>query len=171
MQAIFHDARPGDGDLEGLAGVTGQAKIGGAEVCVPAVDLVRGKTATSSADESSSFTAANVVDGNASTRWSSGQWMCNIQVGWLVIDLGAVYDIDRLRLDWEAAFGVDYQIQVSDDGFDWMTARDVVGAATGGVVEHANLNARGRYVRIYLTKSRITPTNDYSQYSVNAQVA
>ncbi|AMV38589.1 F5/8 type C domain protein [Planctomyces sp. SH-PL62] len=148
-----------------------QPKVGGVEVVIPNIDLARGKSVTSLINESSSFGPGNVVDGDETTRWSSGQWSRNNQIAWLVIDLGARFDIDRVRLNWEAAFGVDYQIQVSDDGSDWTMVRDVVGATTGGVVEHANLKAGGRYVRIYMTRSRINPTNNFSIYSVNVHGA
>jgi F5/8 type C domain len=131
----------------------------------PAVDLARGKTATSSSDESASYAPGMAVDGNSTTRWSSGQWMRNDSIGWIVVDLGAVYDIDRVTLNWEAAYAVDYQIQVSDDGSNWTTAQSVVGNATGGVLDYANLSTSGRYVRIYCT--RFNATNNYSLYDLN----
>lgn len=55
------------------------------------------------------------VDGDPATRWSSEfsdpQWLC--------IDLGKVTKISRVELEWEAAFGKSYAIQVSRDGQTW----------------------------------------------------
>ena len=56
-------------------------------------------------------------------------------VGWITIDLGADYSVNRVTLDWEAAFAVDYQIQLSEDGSDWTTVASVVGNTTGGLVD------------------------------------
>ncbi|AMV37333.1 discoidin domain-containing protein [Planctomyces sp. SH-PL62] len=141
------------------------AKVSGIEIVAPAFDLARGKTATSSSDESPGHAAAAALDGSAASRWSSGQWMRPSSVAWFVIDLGAIRDFDRVRLTWEAAFAVDYEIQTSDDGDSWTTVRSVVGATSGGVVEQTNLKARGRYVRIYMT--RYNATKNYSLYGVN----
>jgi hypothetical protein len=146
-------------------GQPGDAKVSGIEINVPAVDLARGKTATSSTDESASYAPAKAIDGDATTRWSSGQWMRNNSVGWITIDLGAMYDIDRVTLNWEAAYAVDSMIQVSDDGNDWTTVQSVVGNTSSGVIHYTNLSARGRYVRIYCT--RLNATNNYSLYDLN----
>jgi F5/8 type C domain/Malectin domain len=141
------------------------AKINGIEIVVPAsIDLARGKTATSSTDESATYAASKAIDGNNTTRWSSGQWMRNNSIGWITVDLGAVYDINRVTLNWEAAYAVDFQIQVSDDGINWTTAQSVVDNATGGVRDYP-LSARGRYVRIYCT--RFNATSNYSLYDLN----
>ncbi|OJW18841.1 MAG: hypothetical protein BGO49_17610 [Planctomycetales bacterium 71-10] len=146
-------------------GQPGQPKVGGIEVVVPEPDLARGAVATSSSVEGPGYAPAMALDGDGSTRWSSGQWMLGGQSAWFAVDLGSVRDVGRVRLAWEAAFAVDYQIQVSDDGLDWTTVRSVVGATTGGVVELAGLKARGRYVRIAMTK--YNATKNYSLYALN----
>jgi hypothetical protein len=104
------------------------------------------------------------VDGDRSTRWSSGQWMQAGDVGWFAVDLGAVHAIDRVTLNWEAA-AVDYQIQVSNDGINFTTVRSIVGNTSAGMLEYADLSASGRYVRIYCT--RVNATKNYSLYDVN----
>ena len=58
---------------------------------------------------------ANAVDGNAATRWSSGQWMQSGATGWIYVDLGSPQPIGEVRLNWETAYGADYQIQASND--------------------------------------------------------
>ncbi|MFD0021468.1 discoidin domain-containing protein [Streptomyces sp. NPDC058382] len=51
------------------------------------------------------------------SRWSS-DWNAN---RWVGVDLGATSTIDSVDLYWEAAYGVDYRIQVSDDNRTWRT--------------------------------------------------
>ncbi|MDG3005527.1 discoidin domain-containing protein [Paludisphaera mucosa] len=138
-------------------------KVDAIEVLVPSLDLARGRPATSSSDEDAAFSPAMALDGDASTRWSSGQWMRPDEAAWLAVDLGAVNDIGRVAMNWEDAFAVDYQIQVSEDGRSWTTVRTIAGATTRGTVAYANLQARGRYVRIAMT--RYNATKNYSLYN------
>ena len=70
---------------------------------------------------------AMAVDGNSSTRWSSGQWMQTTGTGWIYVDLGAPYNISEVRLNWETAYAVNYQIQVSDDAVNWIAIKTVTG--------------------------------------------
>ncbi|NED87885.1 family 16 glycosylhydrolase [Streptomyces sp. SID11233] len=51
------------------------------------------------------------------SRWSS-DWNAD---RWVSVDLGAASTIDSVDLYWEAAYGVDYRIQVSDDNSTWRT--------------------------------------------------
>lgn len=82
-------------------------------------------------------------DGNASTRWGSA--FTNTE--WIYVDLGANYSISRVILNWEAAFGRAYQIQVSDNANTWT---NVYSTATGdGGVDDIALSTNGRYVRMY----------------------
>jgi hypothetical protein len=55
------------------------------------------------------------VDGRPDTRWSSE--FSDPQ--WLAVDLGKSVRISRVTLDWEAAFGKAYVIEVSPDGRTW----------------------------------------------------
>lgn len=59
--------------------------------------------------------AAFAVDGNPKTRWSSAY----VDPQWLVYDLGAQKVIRGVTIEWERAFGREYEIQVSDDGRMW----------------------------------------------------
>ena len=77
--------------------------------------------------EGPGFLPGNAVDGDASTRWSSGQWMQAGQVAWYYVDLGSPQPIRAGPAHWETAYGVDYQIQVSDDASNWTTLVGVVG--------------------------------------------
>nr|WP_221381399.1 ThuA domain-containing protein [Actinoplanes polyasparticus] len=109
----------------------------------PVTNLAQGKAATASSVENAGYPAANAVDASTSTRWSSAFG----DPQWVQVDLGATYNISRVRLLWEAAYGSAYQIQTSANGSTWTTARSVTGG-NGGEDDLTGLNAQARYVRV-----------------------
>ncbi|MGX1135171.1 hypothetical protein RKD49_007361 [Streptomyces glaucescens] len=105
--------------------------------------LSQGRSATASSTEGAAFAASAAVDGNLTgTRWAS-QWTDD---QWLQVDLGTSADISRVVLTWEAAYGKAYDIQLSDNGTDWHTAKSVT-AGDGGTDDLA-VSGTGRYVRL-----------------------
>jgi hypothetical protein len=80
-------------------------------------NLALNKTATASSTENADFPAANAVDGNTGTRWSSA--FSDPQ--WLEVDLGSSQAICQVMLTWEAAYATAFQIQTSTDGTTWTT--------------------------------------------------
>ncbi|MEM7275491.1 MAG: family 20 glycosylhydrolase, partial [Actinomycetota bacterium] len=89
-------------------------------------------------------TGAQAVDGNPGTRWSSAY----ADPAWLEVDLGARYEIDRVEISWETAYGKDYVIQVSDDQQTWQDIATVTDG-DGGTDSLIGLSGAGRYVRLY----------------------
>ncbi|MBW4082279.1 discoidin domain-containing protein [Paenibacillus sp. S150] len=87
--------------------------------------------------------AVKVNDGDYTTRWSSESW----DPQWISVDLGSTHTIGTVILNWEAAYGKSYDIQVSSDGTNWNTVyRQLYGR---GGVETIKVKADGRYVRMY----------------------
>lgn len=81
-------------------------------------NLALNKTVTASGNETDSFAAGNVVDGNTtSTRWSSNY----DDKAWLTIDLGKKYNVNNIKIFWEAAYAKKYQMKVSEDNINWNT--------------------------------------------------
>jgi F5/8 type C domain/Beta-1,3-glucanase len=113
-------------------------------------DAALNHPATASSLENSSFPAANAVDGNTGTRWSSS--FSDPQ--WLQVDLGTSQTICEVTLDWEAAYATAFQIQTSADGTNWTTIYSTT-TGTGGS-QTLSVNGTGRYVRMYGT-ARATP--------------
>ncbi|WP_238006671.1 ThuA domain-containing protein [Dactylosporangium sp. AC04546] len=113
----------------------------------PATDVARGRPVTvSSVEPGSPHTGANAVDGNAATRWGSAY----SDPQWIAVDLGSTYTLNRVRLNWETAYGRAYQIQTSVDGSTWTT---VYSTTTGdGGVDDLTVTGTGRYVRVYGTQ-------------------
>jgi beta-glucanase (GH16 family) len=118
--------------------------------------LSQGKPATASSTENASFPASNAVDGNTSTRWSSA--FADPQS--LRVDLGASHSINRVVLNWEAAYAKAFQVQTSNDGTNWTTVYSTT-TGTGGV-QNLTVSGTGRYVRVNGTQ-RGTPYG-YSLY-------
>jgi hypothetical protein len=96
------------------------------------------------------FSPARAVDGDPGTRWASsfrdGQW--------LTVDLGAPVPLGKVRLVWESAHARDYEVQLSDEGLLWTTARRVEDAHGG--TEEQEISATARFVRVVGTR-RATP--------------
>ena len=111
----------------------------------PTVLLSQGHYATASSLEGYPWAAANAVDGNTTTRWSSA-WS---DPQWLEVDLGARHALRKVVLDWENAYATAFQIQISTNGRTWQT---VYSTSTGtGGLETIPVRGTGRYVRMYGT--------------------
>ncbi|MEV7969520.1 discoidin domain-containing protein [Sphaerisporangium sp. NPDC088356] len=103
---------------------------------------------------------ANAVDGNAATRWGSAY----TDPQWITVDLGASHSINRVRLNWEAAFARAYQVQTSPDNSTWTT---VFSTTSGdGGVDDLTVTGTGRYVRVYGTQRALSPYG-YSLWDLN----
>lgn len=102
---------------------------------------------------SADFSAANANDGDPNTRWAS-----NGDEGdkWITIDLGEVSDIGAVKIIWEAAYGKNFTIDVSDDKLDWTNAATITDHASAGEQEITGLSAKGRYVRLTVTEGAYT---------------
>ncbi|MER6172240.1 discoidin domain-containing protein [Streptosporangium sp. NPDC001681] len=104
--------------------------------------LSQGKTATASSTENGGTPPAAAVDGDTSTRWSSAA----SDSQWLQVDLGASSSISRVVLNWEAAYGSGYKIQVSENGTTWTDLKTVTGGDGG--IDSWDVTGSGRYVRM-----------------------
>jgi hypothetical protein len=158
LVAIAATRHPGAGRTAASGAVASGAASPGRSVTarapvapLPVVLLSQGRPVTaSSVQQGSTWVAANAVDGNTGTRWSSN--FSDPQ--WLEVDLGAAHPITKVVLDWETAYAVSFQIQVSDDGTTWT---DIYSTTTGtGGSQTLQVSGTGRYVRMYGTQ-RATP--------------
>ncbi len=91
------------------------------EIVVDDKDLAAGKDATASSEEGENVSAKYAVDGDRNTRWSSKF----TDDEWISVDLGKNYQIGKVVLTWEAAYGKDYDILVSTDGSNWTTVKEM----------------------------------------------
>jgi alpha-L-fucosidase 2 len=142
IRAITTTAATHDSPLGPIAKVVHLAAGASTEIAIAIphnLALHQPVIASSVADNSP---AAQAVDGDPTTRWSSG----HADSEWLSVDLGSVQSLTGARLLWESAYGKAYKIQVSTDGTSWIDAYATTNG--GGGVESVSFTASGRYVRM-----------------------
>jgi hypothetical protein len=106
-------------------------------------NLSLGRTATASSVESIAFPASNAVDNNSGTRWSSA----SSDPQYIEVDLGAIYTLCSVELDWESAYGSSFLIDWSDDNLSWTNAAAITGNTS--LINTIPVAANARYVRMY----------------------
>lgn len=86
--------------------------------------------------------ASAAVDGNAGTRWSSA----STDAQWLQVDLGTSTSVNKVVLNWEAAYASGYKVQLSTNGTTWTDLKTVTGGDGG--IDTWDVTGTGRYVRV-----------------------
>ncbi|MCK9211070.1 MAG: discoidin domain-containing protein, partial [Ignavibacteriaceae bacterium] len=109
----------------------------------PPKSIALRKTVTVSSIEKAGLEGDKAVDGNYGTRWSSQ--FSDPQT--ITIDLGSVQEFNQIKLFWEAAYGKEYKIQISNDASSWI---DLIHQTNSyGGIEKYDVQASARYLRIY----------------------
>lgn len=97
-------------------------------------------------EANSANVSANAVDGDLSTRWSS----VYSDPQWIAVDLGADYSIDAINFYWHSSSAKNYFVDVSNDGIAWKVISTQTNKPAGQRTDSLkNLNAKGRFVRMY----------------------
>ena len=98
-----------------------------------------------------------LTDGNTGTAWTtySGQ---NPSLEWFYVDLGTVYQLNRIELVWGDVYSTDYILQVrhaapansaeAADDTKWYTAAEVTDAAASAT-KSTTVDVTARYVRFH----------------------
>ncbi|MBQ8885773.1 MAG: discoidin domain-containing protein [Clostridia bacterium] len=79
------------------------------------VDLAFGRRVASTEAESQEVANSYAVDGKANTRYASKQ----TDDAFYYIDLGNTEKINKIVIDWEAAYAAEYKVQLSMDAVTW----------------------------------------------------
>jgi hyaluronoglucosaminidase len=105
-----------------------------------------GTVATASSVEESlpQFTPDHAIDGDATTRWSSGY----TDGEWLQLAFPTPQRIGKVVLRWEAAHATAYQIQTSTDGSTWTTAATVSNSPGGTETVWLDQPTTAKYLRM-----------------------
>lgn len=104
--------------------------------------ISQGLPVSISSSENEEMTGEAAVDGRLNTRWSSA-WSDPQDI---TIDLGESKNIGRIVLEWEAAYGKEYILQVSDDSESWT---DIVHQTdSDGGQDNYIVDTKNRYVRL-----------------------
>jgi hypothetical protein len=119
---------------------------------------LRQQSTASSEDGNNS--AAMAVDGDRTTRWDSNH---GIDPQSLVIDLGSLQQVDRIRLFWEAAYATAFTLDVSADNSTWTTVV-AESANTATTTEYSHLLTSSRQASASVRYVRLTGTVRATQY-------
>lgn len=114
-------------------------------------NIAKGKPVTVSSTEANYGNEARfAVDGNNATRWSS----VYSDPEWIYVDLGEPYDINRVKINWEAAYSTAYKVQVTNNANDANSWNPIYTTSTGngGIDDLTGLTGSGRYLRVHGTK-------------------
>jgi GH18 family chitinase len=127
-------------------GATASATVNVSVINANNSNLALNKAVVVSSTETSAFPGANAVDGNATTRWAS----LYSDPQWLYVDLGNSYNVNRVKISWEAAYAKNYEVQISANASTWTTLKTITNNTTL-MNDNTGLSGAGRYVRIYGT--------------------
>ena len=125
---------------------------------------VTGTASASSVEPPGVFAIANVNDGDPTTRWGS---VFAADPQWVMIDLGDLWQVTRVRLLWEDAYATEYRVELSADARSWRTVYRTSSGA-GGAVEVAVARTPARYVRMVATARRME-NYGYSLYELEVR--
>ena len=132
-----------------------------------AQNLALNKFSSASSVEKVGLESNFANDGNLSTRWASQH---QVDPQWIHIDLQDEYSVDRVVIHWEAAYAIQYQIQLSSDEINWTTVfSETNGNGGEDVIIFSSQSAR--YVRMYGTERALNYGYSIYEFEVYKQVS
>ncbi len=115
-----------------------------------AINLALNGTATASRSEGA-YTPDKAIDGGSTndSRWSSYQsGATDNDVQWIIIELEETYKVNKVVLNWEAAYGKVYDIEVSTNGTSWIKVAGETNNTSVGRKEYSFTATNARYVKM-----------------------
>jgi hypothetical protein len=126
-------------------------------------NLALDKTATASSQDTTNV-AANVTKATTYQNYTATRWeSAASDPQWIMVDLGAVTEIDRAILKWHTDYGKAFKIQVSTDATTWTDVYSTTIGATYSVTDVTFSKTTARYVRMIGTQRGTT--NGYSLFA------
>jgi hypothetical protein len=126
-------------------------------------DLALSKMATASstngANAAAGVTATTTWQDYSATRWESAA----SDPQWIMADLGAAKDINRVILKWHTNYAKAFQIQISTNSTTWTDVYSTTKGASYSVTDVAFARTSARYVRMNGTQRGTT--NGYSLFA------
>ena len=126
-------------------------------------DLALGKTATASstngANAAAAVTTATTWQDYSATRWESEA----SDPQWIMVDLGAAKDINRVILKWHTNYAKAFQIQASTNSTTWTDVYSTTKGASYSATDVTFTKTSARYVRMNGTQRGTT--NGYSLFA------
>jgi beta-glucanase (GH16 family) len=141
----------------------------GQEPPQPTNNLALNKPTTASSEfnhgEYGLLRAANATDGNSGTRWGSNEENVEYTPEWLCVDLQKTEIINKITVNWEAAYAREYNVEVSTDNIEWSPAFSTANGSEG-VVNIPLDNVPARYVKVNCTRKVSPWQGNFYGYSI-----
>ena len=116
---------------------------GGPTTPSPHRDKARYQGTAASSVESAALAPRYAVDGTEATRWSSKP----LDNQWWRVDLGSIRQVNKVSINWEAAYASKYRIETSRDGAAYSTAA-IVSISRKGRVTTKLKTRSARFLRV-----------------------
>ncbi len=143
---------PGDQGPQGTQGAPGIQGGPGTQGPSGVINLALHRPAIASTTRGPDYGAAEAVDGNYETRWSSAK---RSNDEWLQVDLGASYAINEVKLYWGwQAYATNYQIWTSNDNMNWSWIYSTSNG-NGREEDLTGLSGSGRYITLSYYRSEL----------------
>ena len=109
-------------------------------------------------DDEDAYEAENVTDKNLTSRW----WVDENKKQWLKLDLGGIYPVDRVDINWHTMYATHYAIRLSKNGRYWKNVKEISNG-DGGIDSNTFGSKEARFILIQCKKPA---TTGYSIYEV-----
>ena len=117
---------------------------------------------TEATSENGNAVATLATDGNSTTRWESA-WANTTDM--LTVDLKAVYNINKIVINWEPAYATNYKVEYSTDGLTWSDIASVTDGTAGIRTFNSFGTKEAQYVRVNC-QVKALPAYGYSIYEL-----
>lgn len=146
-----------------------EGEDGGTDPVPTPVNLALSKPATASSQfnhpTNGLLAASNATDGSTSSRWGSNEQNVEYANEWLQVDLQKEETLNKIVINWEAAYAREYTVQISMDNQIWNTVNATTDGK-GGIVEIALSNLKARYIKVNCTRKVATYQSNFYGYSI-----
>jgi hypothetical protein len=113
-------------------------------------DVISSSKAVVSSTQATGYEASKAIDGDATTFWRADN---SDMPSWLTVDLGSQHRITNIYQIFSDSSNWNFKLEISDDNNEWDTLIDNTGTSVSGSRFEYDVNAYGRYVRLYITGS------------------
>lgn len=107
-------------------------------------NLALNKPVTVAYDEANK---SKIVDGDEGNRWST-EHRPDISYDWVQVDLTEIYYINSIKIKWETACPLKYQILLSMDGTNWLVWQHNEAPTTNLLTNYAIGGLAARYIKV-----------------------
>jgi hypothetical protein len=146
-----------------------EGEDGGTDPIPTPVNLALSKPATASSQfnhpTNGLLAAGNATDGSYSSRWGSTELNVEYANEWLQVDLQKEETLNKIVINWEAAYAREYNVQISTDNQTWNPVYTTTNGQ-GGIVEIALSNLKARYIKVNCTRKIATYQSNFYGYSI-----